>query len=170
VNNQRLLGPHLLRPGELISFGDKISLSYEALQFDPNATVVSPVNIPPYQEAYPPAAPYSSPAAGQQQPASAYPPASQPGLSPQQAYVPPASVRPGQAPPAYYSGQIPESPVEYEPPAERKRVSRTWLVLGMGCLLVFLCVCVGAAYAFDALNLYCVPPFGSLFNFLYTCP
>jgi predicted component of type VI protein secretion system len=171
VNGLRLLGPHLLRPGELITFGEKVSLSFEALQFDPNATVVSPVNLPPYQEPYSPAAPYGSPAAGQQQPAQvspqpgpSYPSASQPGPIPRQTYTPPASL------PSYYSGQIPESPEMYEQPEEKRRLSRTWLLLGVGCLLVFLCVCVGVALAFDTLNLYCVPPFGSLFNFLYTCP
>jgi hypothetical protein len=158
VNGRRLLGPHLLRPGELISFGDKVSLSFEALQFDPNATLVSAANLPPYQEPFPPAA-------GQPQPGPVYPPYAQPGSSPQPTYVPP-----GQAPVAYYSGQIPESPADVEPPEEKPRGSRTWLLLGIGCLLVFLCVCVGVAFAFDTLNLYCVPPFGSMFSFLYACP
>jgi predicted component of type VI protein secretion system len=167
VNGQRLLGPHLLRPGELITFGEKVSLSFEMQQFDPNATVVSPVNLPPYQEPYPPAVPYGAPAAGGQPPVQAvpnYPSASQPSPSPRQTYAPSGSS------PAYYSGQIPESPTEAELPEERKRGSRTWLLLGIGCLLVFLCVCVGVAFAFDTLNLYCVPPFGAMFNFLYACP
>ena len=41
VNNQRLIGPHMLRPGETIMLGEKISLEYEILGFDPNATMVS---------------------------------------------------------------------------------------------------------------------------------
>ena len=40
VNNQRLIGPHMLRPGETIMLGEKISLEYEILGFDPNATLV----------------------------------------------------------------------------------------------------------------------------------
>jgi hypothetical protein len=164
VNGQRLLGPHLLRPGEVISFGDKISLSFEMQQFDPNATVVSPVNLPAYQEPYQPAASYGASAQAAPQSASGYPSTAQPGSPPRQTYTPPAT------PPSYYSGQIPESPTDAELPAEKRRGSRTWLLLGIGCLLVFLCVCVGVAFAFDTLNLYCVPPFGSLFNILYTCP
>ena len=159
VNGQRLLGPHLLRPGEIIAFGEKISLTYEMLQFDPNATVVSPVELPPYQ---PPGTPYTPPA----QPAEGYVPASQPAPYSSQ----PAQQMPVQAPPGYYSGQIPASPAEPEEVEERRGGSRAWILLGVGCLVVFLCVCVGSAYVFDSLNLYCLPPFRTLFNFLYTCP
>ena len=51
VNGQRLTGPHMLRPGEVIMLGEAVSLAYEAAQFDPNATMVSPsagqVSAPP---------------------------------------------------------------------------------------------------------------------------
>jgi predicted component of type VI protein secretion system len=40
VNGQRLMGPHLLRPGELIMLGENVSLTYEP-GFDPDATMVS---------------------------------------------------------------------------------------------------------------------------------
>lgn len=166
VNGQRLLGPHLLRPGELISFGGTVSLSYNALQFDPNATVAAPVNLPPYQS---PAAPYETaytPPAVQQQPVSA----AQPAAPIRQTYSPAAQPVSVQPLPANYSGQIPQNPAEVMPEEEQRRGSRTWILLGIGCLLVFLCVCVGAAYVFDTLNLYCLPPFSSLFSWLYTCP
>jgi predicted component of type VI protein secretion system len=48
--------------------------------------------------------------------------------------------------------------------------SRTWLYAGLGCLLILLVGCVGVAVLFDAMNMYCQPPFDSLFSFLYTCP
>ncbi len=41
VNGQRLMGPHALRPGEQIMFGDHVSFSFEARQFDPNTTLIS---------------------------------------------------------------------------------------------------------------------------------
>ncbi len=41
VNGQRLMGPHLLRPGEVIFFGETVSLAFETQQFDPNATMVA---------------------------------------------------------------------------------------------------------------------------------
>jgi hypothetical protein len=42
VNGQRLAGPRVLKPGEVVSFGEQIVLVFEALSFDPGATVVSP--------------------------------------------------------------------------------------------------------------------------------
>jgi pSer/pThr/pTyr-binding forkhead associated (FHA) protein len=42
VNGQRLAGPRVLKPGEVISFGEQIVLVFEANTFDPGATVVSP--------------------------------------------------------------------------------------------------------------------------------
>ena len=42
VNGQRLAGPRVLKPGEVISFGEQIGLVFEGLSFDPGATVVSP--------------------------------------------------------------------------------------------------------------------------------
>ena len=42
VNGQRLAGPRVLKPGEVISFGEQIVLVFEATTFDPGATVVSP--------------------------------------------------------------------------------------------------------------------------------
>ena len=42
VNGQRLAGPRVLKPGEVISFGEQIVLVFEATNFDAGATVVSP--------------------------------------------------------------------------------------------------------------------------------
>ena len=42
VNGQRLAGPRVLKPGEVVSFGEQIVLVFEATTFDPGATVVSP--------------------------------------------------------------------------------------------------------------------------------
>ena len=47
VDGQRLMGPHLLRPGQTVMFGEKITLAYEALGFDPNATLVGVAGSPP---------------------------------------------------------------------------------------------------------------------------
>lgn len=41
VNNIRLSGPHVLKSGELISLGEQITLVFEVLSFDPNATMMS---------------------------------------------------------------------------------------------------------------------------------
>ena len=49
VNGQRLAGPRVLKPGEVISFGEQIVLVYEYTSFDPGATVASPraSSVPP---------------------------------------------------------------------------------------------------------------------------
>jgi len=46
---------------------------------------------------------------------------------------------------------------------------RTWLWAGIGCVAVIFFLIVIGLIAFDYLNLYCTPPFDTLFNFLYTC-
>jgi FHA domain len=171
VNNQRLIGPHMLRPGETIMLGEKISLEYEILGFDPNATLVS--------GAGPQAAPAQSPETYRvETPDFGYPPVAPPPEPVQQPgyYAPPAP--PAYQPPApVFSGQVPPGPSEpyVEPagaydiaPAEEApaKKSRTWLYVGCGCLLVLLVCLVAGLFAFDYLNLYCKAPFSSIF----TCP
>ena len=41
VDAQRLMGPHVLRPGELIMFGENVGMVFEAVAYDPNATMVA---------------------------------------------------------------------------------------------------------------------------------
>ena len=107
VNGQRLSAPHVLRPGEMIMLGEAVTLVYEAAQFDPNATVISPASDRP---AMPP--PVKAAAA------------------------PPPMQAPAQPPPPVgtYTGQIPAGPPEVVPAKEGK--SRTWLWAGVGCLVV----------------------------------
>jgi pSer/pThr/pTyr-binding forkhead associated (FHA) protein len=57
VNGQRISGPHVLKPGEVVSFGEQISLLFEALASSPTPTAVpsregtpataGPVTAPP---------------------------------------------------------------------------------------------------------------------------
>ena len=42
VNGQRLAGPRVLKPGEVVSFGEQIVLVFEVVSIDPGATVASP--------------------------------------------------------------------------------------------------------------------------------
>lgn len=158
VNEQRLMGPHLLKHGETITLGDNVKLIFEQLQFDPDATIVSSAStqISPAPETY--RIPQEQ---APQQPAYTAQPAYQPQPDFQQ---------------AYYSAQLPQEPADpypvqeadnfYQPPAEEKKKPKVWLYAGCGCLLVLLCVVIGAAVVFDQLNLYCTPPFNTLFS----CP
>jgi hypothetical protein len=145
VDGQRLMGPHLLRPGQTIMFGEKITLTYEAMGYDPNATISGPVAGPPVTRQAQPAAPdYGAVYAPAARPPEAIPPAYQPPAPPTYqppaapayqppaapAYQPPAAPAypqqptgyPAAAQPAYsqpaYSGQVPSGPVETYAPAE----------------------------------------------------
>src|SRR5512132_4437763 len=42
VNGQRLAGPRVVKPGEVVSCGEQMVLVFEAMTFDPGAMVVSP--------------------------------------------------------------------------------------------------------------------------------
>lgn len=175
VDGQRLIGPHMLRPGETIMLGEKISLEYEVLGFDPNATLMSG-SSPQAQPASPRETYRVEPMDyGYQQPPA---PPQQQGYyqQPQPAYQQP----PEPQPTPMYSGNVPPGPSEmygqpeaaYEmmPEEEAPRSSRTWLFAGCGLILVMLCCVVAAAFAFDTLDLYCTPPFDALSGILYSCP
>ena len=142
VNGQRLNSPMPLRTGDVVMLGEAATLVYEASQFDPNATMISP-------------------ASGQDaMPASA---------SPRQVTPPPSPAYAGQIP-AGPAAQ-PQAPPAYAPPVpEKKRGGLSWLWAGIGCVVVLLCIGVVGLLLFDMLNLYCTPPFDALFSFLYTCP
>jgi len=145
VNGQRMTGPTMLRPGDRIQLGEAVTLSYQVAQFDIDATVVTPAS---QQQAIPRAG----------QPAAAAPPPPPPSPAP----APPPAQRPA------YAGHVPASPPAA--PAVQKKDSRPWLWAGLGCAGVVVCVVVVGAIAFDMLNMYCTPPFDTLFSFLYTCP
>jgi predicted component of type VI protein secretion system len=172
VDGQRLIGPHMLRPGETIMLGEKISLEYEVLGYDPNATLVggaSPQAKPPApRDTY-----RVEPGEYDYQPPEAVP---QPGYyqQPQQPSYQQPYQQPPQAP--LYSGNVPPGPSEpygappegYEMvPEEEPRRSRTWLYVGCGVLLVLLCCVVVGAIAFDTLDLYCETP---IIQDFFTCP
>jgi len=89
VDAQRLMGPHVLRPGELIMFGENVGMVFEAVAYDPNATMVAASQA--VQQTPVPAAPqpgYAAPAA---------PPvyAQQVAYSPAEAYALPAKKKGG---------------------------------------------------------------------------
>lgn len=199
VDGQRLMGPHLLRPGQTIMLGEKIALAYEALGYDPNATLVgaNPQTQPGPRETFRVNADFEAPAAPAQPPAYPPPPVYQPPAQP--AYQPPAQpayqpqAQPAyqpeyQQPPVYsapsgpaYSGQIPAGPgdpygapaeVYDEPVVEERpvRSNRTLILAGCGILVVMLCCVVVGLVAFDSLDLYCTAPFNALGGIIWQCP
>ena len=140
VNGQRLMGPHVLRPNELIMLGENISLVFET-SYEADATVIGAPSQPPQYVPLQTAPPPTYMPAERQAPA------------------------PFPAQPAY-SGQVPAGPAEpyYQPLAEGKKSNRTLILAGCGCLLVLACIFVAGVFAFDYLDLYCTPPFNILFQ------
>jgi len=141
VNGQRLVGLHLMQPGDTILVGENTTLAFEVAPFDPNASPISP----PGQEVITPP-----------QPLTPLPEeiSSLPKVEPLYQFPPPPQPRP-RVETAY---PPPPQPAETFP-GEEPRPSRTWLWAGCGCLVVLLCVLAGAAWLFDSLDLYCTPPF-----------
>ena len=63
VNGQRIMSPYVLRPGDVVSFGEGIVLGFEAADQDPAATLA--VSRPPVQARQPAAPPPAQAYAGQ---------------------------------------------------------------------------------------------------------
>jgi predicted component of type VI protein secretion system len=188
VNGQRLSGPAILRPGDLVMLGEKISLTFEAPGYDPNATMVATsgpaapretVRVP-MQNDYgyaPPGQPAPQPPSPYQQPG--YPQPAQPAYQqpPPPPYQPPVQPQYQQAPAPMYA----EPPVDQympadsygaplEEPPRKNNTTRNAVLAGCGCLVVILCCLVVTAVAFDTMNLYCQAPFNALGGILWACP
>ncbi len=141
VNGQRVIGVQPLNPGDSVSFGEGIVLSYESV-FDPNATMMS-ANI-------------SRPA-----PAAAPTPAPTPAAAPVQAPAPtPAPTPVPPAPGPVYSGQVPAGPPPMaQAPAKPRRKFPVWLIILIVVILV-ICACIAFFVIIDQLNLWCnIVPF-----------
>ncbi|MCL4560374.1 MAG: FHA domain-containing protein [Chloroflexi bacterium] len=141
VNGQRLSGPYILQPTEIITLGEHVTLAYEAVVVDADATLVSPAardTIP--QPMTPPVTP----------PPAAFQPAPTP--------IPPQPS---------FSGQVPPGPViaVEPPPPAKKKGSRLWLILLILVVLFLVCACVGVFYYIDTNSLWC-----SVLPFIPGCP
>jgi pSer/pThr/pTyr-binding forkhead associated (FHA) protein len=150
VNGQKISGPYLLRPGEVVNFGEHVSVLFESVQVDLNATVVSsaaalkspipaaagktPLYTPPPAQAVPQAAPVYQQASAQSQ-------APQPFSAP----IP-------QAQPA-------KKPEKVGGPSKMP----SWLRILIIVALVILVLCICPIVLIDSLNMWC-KLFGGIFN------
>jgi predicted component of type VI protein secretion system len=128
VNNQRLMGPHLLRPGEVVTLGEHTNLVYESLQPVSEATMVA--------GGMPAAMPENPPAAAPRSP---------------------AHREPASQPPAY-AGKIPASrPTPIPPPAPKKKSNSGVIILVVILVVIILCACliIGGLYIVDSTNSWC---------------
>jgi FHA domain len=137
VNGVRVTGTQVLNPGDTISFGENISLSYEAA-YDANATVISSARAPRTVVAAPQeAAPAPMPA--------------------------PAPV-PAPAPAPAYSGRVPTGPLPPLAAPAKKKSSKAIIIVVVVVIVLILCLCVGVPFIADALKLDCRVPFKWFFN------
>ena len=152
INGQRLMGPHALRAGEIVSFGEQISCTYEMIsEEDPNATIIASggMSIP----AAPPPPPATSPAMQPIQPPSPPPPpppaptmaaaSPPPAVPPTPGMQPPSQPRPMPPPPAF-AGKVPAGPAPEEAPAQppKARSSRTLAIVAGVVVLCVVCACI----------------------------
>jgi predicted component of type VI protein secretion system len=147
VNRQRLMGPYVLRPGEVVTLGEHINVEVEAVMADPDATVASPVAPRPPVSAPPPVVVNIPPP----QPAQQMPPP-----QPMPRYQPPVSTPPVQV----YTPPTP-APLFEEPYTPERRLP-TWAIALIIAILLLVCVCGVILYVIDARNLWC-----DLFPFLF---
>lgn len=155
VSGQRLAGPYILRPGEIITLGEHTTVLFEMVQLDPDATVAS---LRPLQPAIQPeAAPMAMPVYQPAEPIQASPSMDQAAMG--AASIPPTSEE--------YVGRVPAKPKAAKP-AGKKKMS-TLVVVLIVIVIVLACGCIAFAI-FDALNLYC--DFPDIMNLLIpgACP
>lgn len=148
VNGQRLMGPYVLRPGEVITFGEHVTLEFEASSPDSDATIASSYARPPEPVPAPRPVPPPPPVAEYQAP-------------PRQAAPPPRQVPPASPTPMYNQSPLP--PPGYEEPFVPERRFPSWAIILIIVLLFLVCVCGVALYIIDARNMWC-----DLFPFLFS--
>ncbi len=126
INGARLSGPHLLRVGEQITFGETSIVSYERIGEDPNATVIS---------------------SGAPSTAQAPKPVEKP--APQKHKPAPESFISPDVPLArddFDSGQSSGAP---------KKKSNSLVVVILIIIVLFICLCAVVFWMIDSNNLYC---------------
>jgi pSer/pThr/pTyr-binding forkhead associated (FHA) protein len=143
VKDRRLVGPHALADGETLVLGNNVSLLFEIVQLDPNATVIS-------------AGRELRPAGYQPVPASS-PSAFNPPTPEEDLFIPEVEE---------YSDYVEDISV---PKPAGMSGSQMWLLAGGGCLIILLCMLTAGAIAFDQLNMYCREPFDVIFRALGYC-
>lgn len=176
LRGQRLSGPVLLTPGELITIGEKVLLKFEAVLVDPNVTVAAfrrPAPEPqtgsapgsqPYVPQQPPAQRYvpQQPAAPQSFP----PQQAAPQYAPQQPSVP--QYAPAQPVQQVFTPVSSSAPVYQAPPAKKKSGWLIALLIVIGILLVF---CIIPWVLIEVTDSYCAL-FPGIFNSIQpgACP
>jgi pSer/pThr/pTyr-binding forkhead associated (FHA) protein len=154
VNGQRLETPHRMYDGETIMLGEAVTFNYRVVgPPDPNATIIGSSS----QDA--------TMVAGDQSDYESFAPGGTYKIDDFEA--PPPMHEPIEYSEQYQQDAVPDYSASYE---KAESPNRTWLFAGLGCIFILILGCVAAAILFDTMDMYCQPPFDTLFSFLYTCP
>ncbi len=147
IDGQRLIGPHLLSPGEIIMFGDNVGVVFEGEHMEPDLTVPSTLELG-------------------RTPVAAIP-------APVPGYIPPAAQPQLRNIPEPEPIGMEEEPSQ--PSAAARKPANTWLMAISGCLLVVIVLVIALLVFIDQPwkaggGLYCSQPFVYVFRFLGFCP
>jgi pSer/pThr/pTyr-binding forkhead associated (FHA) protein len=168
VNARRLMGPRLLRSGEVITLGQNVRLMYEIIQPDLDATLVTPISAPQAGSPGP-----AAPAATRVETPAAIPSYQ----APKKVQVGPVKAQPlvgaqPVAPPPPIYGEPVQAPVEAYPSsseAPSQASGLRWILAGCGVVALFACLAVSAFFFWvDAGG---VDRWCQLFGFIFpACP
>lgn len=135
VNGERISGPRLLKPGDVLGLGETVELEYAAVREAADVTMMAAPDAPPAVET---PAPAEAPAPGLfSLPASEPPPAAPPPIS-----EPPPSAAPSSAGPSY---SLPPSTPPAPPPQPRSGIPTWAWAVGIGCAVLACCACSAIA-------------------------
>jgi predicted component of type VI protein secretion system len=155
VNGQRLIGPKLLNPGDVVGLGETIVLEYSYIA-DAGATVVASAPAPRMMEE-PPTAPPQMPQPAPMPMMVAEPP---PMMAPEPMLATGSNASPMISPEPIYNPMpaAPPPPPMAMPPVPAKP-NNTVRYVGIGCGCLLLCACL-AAVAYYAINSGVLKQFG----------
>ncbi len=146
VSGQRLTAPYQLQSGDAFTLGESVTMVYEAVTYDPDATVISPRVVAA------PAVPVV--------PAEEIPAYVQPVAPPPPVYFAPVTPPPPQPqfqPQPSYAGQVPAGPMPA--PAKKKGKFPVWIIILLVLILLVICVCGVSLWVIDANKLWCQIPY-----------
>jgi|SRR5688572_19176912 predicted component of type VI protein secretion system len=129
VNGQRLIGPKLLSPGDVVGLGETVVLEFNIIAADAGATVIAAMPRMPDQTTTPPRMPEPEP-----EPEPVYTPEPEP--------VPQTMAQPIYEPPPPMGSAPPPPPPT---PLQQPKANNNTRNIAIGCGCLSLCLCAVAA-------------------------
>lgn len=153
INGTRLIGPHLLRPGETITLAEKVTLEFKSLSAT-DATLPITAAVPPEAHTIPPSGPSAQPEPVTKlpsaQPYSSPQPAQPPVVPPGESYAPSMQqISAETLPPSQPAPTGQQADVSYNDEAvteeEEIAINWNWVFAGFGCVTILAFILLVAA-------------------------